>query len=94
MARVLAPDTSNDLACLRGDAKPSCVATLRAGVKIGVEIAIFGFPLVGVLSTKGNFTVGSISAIIGMRDNTRFLETRRRSSPAIAEGPRSIKAAT
>ena len=87
MARVLARDTSNDLALLRGDAKPSSVAKLRAGVKVGEEITIFGFPLVGLLSTKGKFTVGNVSAITGMRDDTRFLQISAPVQPGNSGGP-------
>jgi serine protease Do len=73
-ARVLDRDASNDLALIKGDFKSSAPASLRAGVKIGEAIATFGYPLVGLLSTRGNFTMGNISAITGIGDDSRFLQ--------------------
>jgi S1-C subfamily serine protease len=86
-ARVLAEDVANDLALLKVEAKPAAVATLRAGVKIGEKIAVFGFPLVGVLSTKGNFTEGNISALTGIRDDTAFLQISAPVQPGNSGGP-------
>ncbi len=68
-ARVLARDSSNDLALMKGDLKPIAFASLRAGVKIGEAIATFGYPLIGLLSTRGNFTTGNISAVTGLGDD-------------------------
>lgn len=73
-ARVLDRDALNDLALIKGDLKPAAPASLRAGVKIGEAIATFGYPLVGLLSSRGNFTMGNISAITGIGDDSRFLQ--------------------
>jgi len=73
-ARVLDRDASNDLALIKGDLKPAATTPLRAGVKIGEAIATFGYPLAGLLSAKGNFTTGNISAITGIGDDSRFLQ--------------------
>jgi len=73
-ARVLDRDASNDLALIKGDFRSSAPASLRAGVRIGEAIATFGYPLVGLLSTRGNFTMGNISAITGIGDDSRFLQ--------------------
>jgi len=73
-ARVLDRDVLNDLALVKVDFKPAATTPLRAGVKIGEAIAIFGYPLAGLLSTKGNFTTGNISAITGIGDDSRFLQ--------------------
>ncbi len=59
-ARVLARDSANDLALLKIDAASPAWAKLRAGVRIGEQIAVFGYPLVGLLSTNGNFTLGNV----------------------------------
>ena len=72
-ARVLDRDALNDLALIKGDLKPAAPASLRAGVKIGEAIATFGYPLVGLLSTRGNFTMGNISAITGIGDDFEVL---------------------
>jgi len=73
-ARVLDRDSLNDLALIKGDLKPAATIPLRAGVKIGEAIAIYGYPLIGLLSTRGNFTTGNISAITGIGDDSRFLQ--------------------
>jgi S1-C subfamily serine protease len=86
-ARVLARDGSNDLALIKGDLKPTTAASLRAGVKIGEAIATFGYPLAGLLSTKGNFTTGNISAISGLGDDSRFLQITAPVQPGSSGGP-------
>jgi serine protease Do len=73
-ARVLATDTANDLALLKGDLMPNRAASLRVGVKVGEGISASGYPLVGLLSRSGNFTVGNVSAITGLGDDTRYLQ--------------------
>jgi len=73
-ARVLDRDALNDLALIKGDLKPAATMPLRAGVKIGEAVATFGYPLFGLLSTRGNFTTGNISAITGVGDDSRFLQ--------------------
>jgi S1-C subfamily serine protease len=85
--RVLATDAANDLALLRGDLKPNRAAPLRVGVRVGEGIAVFGYPLVGLLSTSGNFTVGNISAITGLGDDTRFLQISAPVQPGNSGGP-------
>jgi S1-C subfamily serine protease len=73
-ARILARDDANDLALLKIDAPSPARARLRAGVRIGEQIAVFGYPLVGLLSTNGNFTLGNVSATAGAGDDTRFIQ--------------------
>jgi serine protease Do len=86
-ARVLVTDTANDLALLKGGPIPSHAASLRVGIKIGEGIAVFGYPLVGVLSTSGNFTVGNVSAITGLSDDTRYLQISAPVQPGSSGGP-------
>lgn len=73
-ARVLARDTPNDLALLKADVTVQKPATLRAGVKVGEQVAAFGYPLLGLLSTGGNFTTGNVSAVAGLGNDTRYLQ--------------------
>jgi S1-C subfamily serine protease len=86
-ARVLAADTANDLALLKGDLMSNRAASLRVGVKVGEGIAAFGYPLVGLLSTSGNFTVGNVSAITGLGDDTRYLQISAPVQPGNSGGP-------
>ena len=70
-ARIAAQDTSNDLALLRVSGKPSAVAKLRVGVRLGEGVAAFGFPHADLLASSGNFTLGNVTALSGMGDDSR-----------------------
>jgi hypothetical protein len=87
VGRVLARDTVNDLALIKTDIRPSAIGTLRAGARIGEEIAVYGYPLIGILSSKGNFTIGNVSAVAGMSDDTRYLQISAPVQPGNSGGP-------
>lgn len=76
IARVVARDRRNDLALLLVDGKSKGVANFRSGrgVRMGEEIVTYGFPLPGALASSGNLTTGSLSALAGLGDDTRFLQ--------------------
>jgi serine protease Do len=84
---VLTTDAANDLALLKGNLMPVQAAVLRVGVKVGEEVAAFGFPLVGLLSTSDNFTRGNVSAITGLGDDTRYLQITAPIQPGNSGGP-------
>ena len=88
-AWVVVRDKINDLALLKTDAKTDHVAVLRSGksVRPGDEIVSFGFPLSSILSSRGNLTVGRISALAGLRDDTRFLQITAPVQPGNSGGP-------
>lgn len=86
-ANIVARDASNDLAILKTDIKPQAVATLRSGVRVGENVAAYGFPLSGLLSSGGNFTIGNVSAVSGMRDDTRFMQISAAVQPGNSGGP-------
>ena len=73
-ATVIARDTKNDLALLSSQLKPERVATMRTNVRLGENVAVYGFPLAGILPSTGNFTLGNIAATAGLRDDTRMLQ--------------------
>jgi S1-C subfamily serine protease len=73
-ARIVAKDTTNDLALLKLPKTPGRVASLRVGARLGEGIAAFGFPHADMLSTSGNFTLGNITALTGMGDDSRFMQ--------------------
>ena len=72
--RVAANDTNNDLALLTSDIRPSHVPALKPGVRTGESVAVYGFPLAGILPFTGNFTLGNITATAGLQDDTRALQ--------------------
>ena len=65
-ARLVAKDVTNDLALLQGDRPSSVLPTLRSAIRVGESIAVFGYPLTGILATNGNFTVGNVTATAGL----------------------------
>jgi S1-C subfamily serine protease len=91
-ARVLAKDRTNDLALLKTDLTPPRIAELRAGIRLGEPVAAFGYPLLGVLSSTGNFTLGNVTSLTGLRDDTR--RSPPLSSPATLAALCSMQAAT
>ncbi|MGB8842472.1 MAG: trypsin-like peptidase domain-containing protein, partial [Aliidongia sp.] len=86
-ARVLARDAANDLALLKVDFASDHVATLRRGARIGEEIAAFGYPLQGTLSSGGNFTVGNVSALAGLKNDSRHIQISAPIQPGNSGGP-------
>jgi serine protease Do len=86
-AQVLARDAANDLALLKVDFASDHVATLRAGVRVGEEIAAFGYPLLDKLSAGGNFTVGNVSALAGIRNDSRHIQISAPIQPGNSGGP-------
>jgi S1-C subfamily serine protease len=86
-ARILARDTTNDLALLKADQPTDKFATVRAGVRLGEAVAAFGFPLNSVLASSGNFTLGNVTALAGIGDDTRFLQISTPVQPGNSGGP-------
>lgn len=72
--RLVGSDETNDLAVLKTEIKPQKVASLRIGARLGEPVAVFGYPLSQMLASSGNFTLGNITALAGMRDDARHLQ--------------------
>lgn len=73
-ATLMNADTANDLALLKIPLTPNRVAKLRIGVRLGEGIAAFGYPHADLLSTSGNFTLGNVTALAGMGDDSRYFQ--------------------
>ncbi|MGI8568125.1 MAG: S1 family peptidase, partial [Methylocella sp.] len=50
-------------------------------------VAAFGFPLAGLLATSGNFTLGNVTAVAGLGDDTRILQISAPVQPGSSGGP-------
>jgi hypothetical protein len=74
-AYISGEDNTNDLALLQTDLPNASVASFRIGARLGDTVATYGFPFPGLLSSSGNFTVGNITSLTGMNDDTRLLQT-------------------
>ena len=87
-ARLVTSDSKNDLALLTTTGfKPSAVATMRLGVRLGESIFVYGFPLSGLLASSGNFTTGSVTATAGLGDDTTMLQLSAPVQPGNSGGP-------
>lgn len=73
-ANLVASDAANDLALLRTNLRASALPAFTTRPRIGESVYAFGFPLVGMLSTSGNFTIGNVTATAGLRDDARHLQ--------------------
>lgn len=74
-ARVVATDASNDLALLAvEDAFSVKFAALRMGTRLGEGIAVFGYPHSDLLASSGNFTLGNVTALSGLGDDSRYYQ--------------------
>jgi len=86
-ARVISSDKTNDLALLKSDTPAPVYAQFRSAVRLGEGIAVFGFPLTGLLATSGNFTIGNITALAGLQDDTRIVQMSAPVQPGNSGGP-------
>jgi S1-C subfamily serine protease len=86
-ARIVASDSANDLALLTTDMRTKMVPTFRAGARVGETIFVYGFPLTGLLSSSGNFTVGTVTSIAGLGDDSRIMQISAPVQPGNSGGP-------
>ena len=86
-AMIYGLDQTNDLAILHTDMANLSVAGFHVQPRLGELIATYGFPYAGILSSSGNFTLGNVSSLSGMRDDTRFLQISAPIQPGNSGGP-------
>jgi S1-C subfamily serine protease len=87
LARVVSKDDTNDLALLKTNITPARVAVLRSSIRLGEPVAAFGFPLAGLLSTSGNFTLGNVTSLAGLLGDTRHIQISAPVQPGNSGGP-------
>jgi S1-C subfamily serine protease len=87
IVRVVGSDATNDLALLKTTLRSPVTANLRVGVRLGEPVAVFGYPLASMLASSGNFTLGSITALAGLKDDTRHLQIQAPVQPGNSGGP-------
>jgi S1-C subfamily serine protease len=73
---LIARDQRNDLAIVRTDRWPQSVAKFREGspVRAGDAVIALGYPLSGLLAAAANLTVGNVSALAGLANDSRYLQ--------------------
>jgi hypothetical protein len=88
---LVARDQQNDLALLRIRRKfdPARVAVFRDAppLRPGDSIVVLGYPLSGVLASGPNLTVGNVSALAGLGDDTRYIQISAPVQPGNSGGP-------
>jgi len=86
-ATIYGLDQTNDLALLHTDMVNLSVAGFHLQPRLGESVATYGFPYAGFLSSSGNFTLGNVSSLSGIRDDTRFLQISVPTQPGNSGGP-------
>jgi S1-C subfamily serine protease len=88
-ARVVAVSQADDLAALRSATSSPSFLKLRAGapIKPAESVLVFGYPLAGALSSAGNTTLGNVTALTGLRDDSRYIQISASVQPGNSGGP-------
>lgn len=90
-ATLVARDEQNDLAVVQTKRKhdATAAAAFREAppLRPGETIIALGYPLSGVLATGANLTVGNVSALAGISDDSRFLQMSAPVQPGNSGGP-------
>jgi Tfp pilus assembly protein PilF len=89
---ILARDERNDLAVVRltgTNNPPASVAMFREGtpLRAGDSIIALGYPLSGVLAAEANVSVGNVSALAGIADDSRYVQISAPVQPGNSGGP-------
>lgn len=87
-ATLLSSNAATDLALLKTDIQ-SAPATFRGTepVRLGEEVVVYGFPLLGDLSSQGNLTNGIVSALSGLNDDLSRMQMTAQIQPGNSGGP-------
>lgn len=87
-ARIVATDKFNDLALFHVEGPSTIFARFEGRrVRQGDEVVVYGFPLMGALSSTGNTTTGNVAALSGVQDDTRLLQISAPVQPGNSGGP-------
>jgi hypothetical protein len=91
LAVLVARDEKNDLAVIRAsltNIPATSVATFRDGpVRAGDAVVALGYPLSGLLASTANLSVGYVSALAGLADDSRYLQISAPVQPGNSGGP-------
>jgi S1-C subfamily serine protease len=87
-AFIVARDPNNDLALLEASVSLPASAYLDDGrIRAGDSVVAVGFPLHGLLASEANVTPGTVSALAGVGNDTRFLQMTVPVQPGNSGGP-------
>ncbi len=87
-ATLVATDVQNDIAVLMA-APSQTIALFRGGrsLRQGEAVIAYGFPFFGRLSSGGSMTTGSVNALSGLHDDTRYVQISAAVQPGNSGGP-------
>ncbi|WP_342588299.1 trypsin-like peptidase domain-containing protein [Phyllobacterium endophyticum] len=88
-------DTQNDLAIVRVSTPASGISGIairRASPRLGEDVAALGYPLSGLLSDSVKITTGNINSLVGIENDTRYLQISTPIQPGNSGGPLLDKA--
>jgi hypothetical protein len=83
-------DKQNDLAVLRFKPSPSTSEPLKlrkTPPRLGEDVAALGYPLSQILSDGIKITMGNINSLIGLENDTRYLQISTPIQPGNSGGP-------
>jgi S1-C subfamily serine protease len=88
-AIVVASDQTNDLAIIQSEVGGLVPLPFRdgPGIRAGDGIILVGFPYSGILTSSPNVSIGAVSALAGIGDDTRFLQISAPVQPGNSGGP-------
>lgn len=87
-AEIIATNTQFDLALLKIESSEAIAKFApNQSLRLGDEIVVYGFPLVGELSSQGNLTNGVVSALTGLDDDLATFQMNAQIQPGNSGGP-------
>lgn len=87
-ATLISSNEQSDLALLETDLnEPALSIEGDSSIKLGEEVVVFGFPLLGDLSSQGNLTNGVVSALTGLNDDLMTFQLSAQIQPGNSGGP-------
>jgi TPR repeat protein len=88
--KILASDSVNDLALIQLIGNVSDISRIYSApekLRQGDDIVVFGYPLQSALSSSGNLTSGTISALTGLGNNSNQIQITAAIQPGSSGSP-------
>jgi S1-C subfamily serine protease len=86
---LVAADVGNDIAVANFSLQQAKTASFSNTIRNrpGDDLLVFGYPLLGLLSTSGNLTRGYLTATTGLKDDARYMQISAPVQPGNSGGP-------
>ncbi|MER8724359.1 serine protease [Mesorhizobium sp. M1027] len=81
-------DELNDLAVIHSPGTAPAIISIRSTpARLGEDVAALGYPLAPVLSSSVKITTGNVNSLLGIGDDTRYLQISTPIQPGNSGGP-------